>query len=225
LADCKLSFHNVIINSYLFNDFESYFINYFLGGLMEKKSIVFTVIVLVLFAVIAFLGYSLYESIQVVQVQSAAFTCSTELIQQGISFRAALTEAVAKKTVKNFSFSQKDFIADYGCMSSELKASFRLEQDARVCSARCDRYLEKCFELTLVNPNVPGGFSVTCVDLPEHTVFLSNEANLCNNSTLLSQGFKVLEMGATIPIGSYAFEDVSSTSDTYPMVCVWYKAN
>ena len=157
-----------------------------------------------------------YQMLQTVNNEVCLNTVDREMTKLKIN----LEDTVARKSSNRFMFQP-----DNKCFSSkDTMMKLALESNKDVCAARCGHPSENCFILTFYNPNVPNGFKAKCMDVPIYTSFVKDDASvLCGDA---EPGFVLTDptIDGSIQIGSYILRNVSTVGETFPKVCMWYKA-
>jgi len=170
----------------------------------------FVAVIIMTFVVIV--GYNMLEKVN-------TEVCLNTVDREMTKFKIALEDTVARKSSNAFYFHP-----DEKCFASqETVMKLEVEKNQKICTARCGYPSEECYVMTFSNPNIPNAFKSKCVDLPPLTNFLTE--NSCE-TTLETTDYNPVDptKEGQILIGAYRFINVSPAGDTYPKVCIWYKA-
>jgi len=154
-----------------------------------------------------------YQALEKVNTEVCLNTVDREMTK----FKVSLEDTVVRKSQNKLFFSP-----DERCVSSKgtvMKIEF--ENDKAVCSARCNYPSDGCYVMTFSNPNIANAFKQKCLDLPPYTNFVND----CTPGVGYSDYMPINPMDeGQIKMGSYVFSNISPAGDTYPKICVFYKA-
>ena len=117
--------------------------------------------------------------------------------------------------------SNKFFFSPEKCFN-ENKVIIKIEtlNTAKQCSAKCGTPVDTCFTIMFYAPDVPNGYKDKCLNLPTYTSF--PEA-LCESTGDVA-GYDVVDPRDAIRLGQYVTRNVAQAGDTYPKMCVFYRA-
>jgi hypothetical protein len=176
----------------------------------------FVAVIIMTFVII--LGHSLLITVQ-------TEICLNSVDKAMTDFKSSLEDTVNTRTSKRFSFQPESSCFD----SKETIMNISVEDNARVCAARCDFASDTgCYLMTFQNPNITSAnatnFKTKCLNLPPLVSFLSAESDYCSNEAFTADGFELIDLStAKIQRGTYYLVNATRANDTYPMICVWYK--
>ena len=151
--------------------------------------------------------------------------CLNQVDKEMGKFKTAFEDTVNRKSSNSFYF-----LPPAACFSSkETVMKLELIKQPRVCADRCGFPADECNVLTFSNPTVANAFKQKCVDLPQYTSIMPKNDNVtcADDGSLSGNGFVIVdprENGTAILSGQYVIRNVSPAGDTFPKICVWYKA-
>ncbi|MFA6065222.1 MAG: hypothetical protein WCW44_01345 [archaeon] len=170
----------------------------------------FVAVIIMTFVVIV--GYNMLEKVN-------TEVCLNTVDREMTKFKIALEDTVARKSSNAFYFHP-----DEKCFASrETVMKLEVETNKNLCTARCNYPSEECYVMTFSNPNIPNAFKSKCIDLPPLTNFLTETSCEGGPDTADYKTVDPTKEGQIL-IGGYRLVNVSPAGDTYPKVCIWYKA-
>ena len=152
--------------------------------------------------------------------------CLNTVDREMTEFKTAIESTVNLKSSMSIIFRPDESCFVSGASKGKEYASsmkIELEDNPNVCSAACNYPSDKCHIMTFSNPNVAGAFRRKCLELPSYTQFLKES---CQATELqASSGYSPIDPTVEgIKIGRYDFRNISPAGDTYPKICVYWKA-
>ena len=121
--------------------------------------------------------------------------------------------------------SNKFFFSPERCFN-ENKVIIKVEtlSSTKQCSAKCGTPVDKCFTVMFYAPDVPNGYKDKCLNLPVYTSFLTQGGEGGCESLDDVAGYEAVDPRDQIRLGQYVTRNVAQAGDTYPKMCVFYKA-
>ena len=172
-------------------------------------------VAVIIMAFVVVVGYTMLERVY-------DEVCLDSVDKEMTKFKTNLEETVSRKSTKQFTFTPQDrcFSSKYTTMKIEL------ERKRDVCAARCNYPSDQCYVMTYFNPNVAEAFRQKCLDLPPLTTFLVGS---CPEEGIGDIGFDPIDPtnpadSNRIDKGTYITKNISPAGETYPRICVYYKA-
>ena len=178
-------------------------------------------VAVIIMAFVVIVGYNMLEK---VNTEVCLNTVDREMTECKIN----LEDTVVRKSSNSFFFGP-----DTKCFASkQTTMKIEIVKQRAVCASRCNYPSDECYVMTFRNPNISNSLKQKCIDLPPLTNFLLDQS--CQDYSLEED-----ESGQTstadyravdptkegdILIGNYRIVNVSPAGDTYPKVCVWYRA-
>ena len=133
-----------------------------------------------------------------------------------------LTEFKSKiEDTANNMASNKFFFSPQKCFN-ESKAIIKIEtlDSTKQCSAKCGTPVDTCFTVMFYAPDIPNGYNDKCLNLPTYTSFLESSCETTDDVA----GYDVVDPRDEIRLGQYVTRNVAQAGDTYPKMCVFYRA-
>ena len=152
--------------------------------------------------------------------------CLSTVDREMTNFKINLEYTVARKSQNKIFFNP-----DPKCFASKTTVmKIEVEDNKSVCASRCSYPSDTCYVMTFYNENIPDAFKQKCLDLPKYTSFVADPGSceIKTNDEVNSdmEGYKAIKPmdAGNILIGSYIFRNISPAGETFPKVCVFYKA-
>ncbi|MCX6803108.1 MAG: hypothetical protein NTY48_00895 [Candidatus Diapherotrites archaeon] len=174
-------------------------------------------VAVIIMAFVLVIGYKVLD-------EATTAACLNKVDKEMTGLISNIRDTVVTRSSNLFSFQP-----DTKCFSSkESSLKIYMEKNGRVCSAVCQKPLEECFIITFSNPALANATRQKCIDIPTYTSFMSEESCSMTDAPLQQAGFDIInpqsDMGQGILRGQYVIRNISPGGDTYPKICVWYKA-
>jgi len=169
----------------------------------------FVAIIIMSFVVI--IGIQMLTNVQ-------AQVCMASVDKELTEFKSKIEDTANNMASNKFFFSpQKCFNENRAIIKVETLAS------SKQCSAKCGTPIDTCFIIMFYTADIPNGYKDKCLNLPTYTSFLSDEGS-CQAVDDLA-GYDVVDPRDAVRLGQYVMRNVAQAGDTYPKLCVFYKAN
>jgi len=168
----------------------------------------FVAIIIMTFVII--IGIQMLSNIQ-------AQVCMASVDKELTEFKSKIED-----TANNMA-SNKFFFSPERCFN-ENKATIKVEtlSSTAQCSAKCGTPVDTCFTVVFYTADIPNGYKDKCLNLPTYTSFLT-DPNTCPEENEVA-GYTAIDPRDAIKLGQYVTRNVAQAGDTYPKMCVFYKA-
>jgi hypothetical protein len=168
-----------------------------------------------LFVAIIIMGFVVVIGSQML-IAANQQVCMNSVDKEMTTFKLYLEDTANRKSSSKFDFQPES------CFDKS-KAVIKIEKvaNSKQCAAACGKPTETCFIFLFNAPDIANGFRQKCLNLSAYTSFFVEEQT-CPAGDL--DGYEVLKPSDGLKVGSYVLRNVSKAAETYPKICVFYRA-